>query len=514
MIEHDGLDVVDSGNADRRRRRWPWVAAICIGVLVAAAVVTVPRVRSAYVASNLRWLRDAWASAESYDDARTQALSKVASRIVTGDEPVLGEAITAVDREQSMAVRTIAVRIAHHHTGAADVTKLRDRMVAALRAHAEELTADAAAPDARVGVAPTVTGEWLKQSSDVDRLLSTVLATHKVSASPHITALSFHGADAAVTRLSAITDLPMTGMLLISTSDRTNLLDLPSGQLRRHVTEIPAGTPPDGVIGTTAYFTDQDRGGDIVMVELLDGRTHRIHHVQSTFPSTSPAPDALLWLSLDNGSIEQVDQHGRVVIPPHKLPPAVAAEIHTDQPLISSATDDAVVVSAAADPPAGIVAWRPRTGQFRTYQDCPVALAASGRLLLRATTCFPTRGLTLGDPFHSGQPIVVPAPFNYADGAALSPNARYLALGLRTGHAEVVNPTHLGVLDRTTGRWTVIPTDAFITRWSSDGRFLYLNHFGGANGNGGATQVWTFGLPRPVTLRLPSDVQGIFPVTG
>jgi hypothetical protein len=120
----------------------------------------------------------------------------------------------------------------------------------------------------------------------------------------------------------------------------------------------------------------------------------------------------------------------------------------------------------------------------------------------------------VGDPLlGGGRTIVPPRGFVFDQGLAITADGGHVAMGLRGAGAHRVSPGALGVFDLHSGRWTITPTETVIVdQWAADGRHLYLT----TEPVDGYVRfaVWSYSDPRVRYLRLPRDVQNIWPVPG
>jgi hypothetical protein len=475
------------------------MAAIVVAALVAAAVVLVPRIRAVDVAGNLRWLRDNWATAETFDSARTTAVLVVRSRAVPGDQVVYRSAIVAVDDEEAAALSRMTSGIRHHGTGAADVRRLRNAMVAALTAELLAVRADASAPDDAIDGISSVAGDWRPQLFAVDSQLASTLSHHHVRSTAHSQLVTFHGAEPALAQLSALVDEPLTGWLIVSGLDpQPDLVHLPDGATRQ-LAQLPSNLP-DGVVGTTAYsYLGPD---DFSLVDVLTGRRLRLRDVREAIATVS----GRFWLELHDGRVEQIDSGGTVTQPPRRPP-------HPGLDLLS-ATDDTIVLGQyGPQAPRDLIAWQPATGRTHRY-GCEYFRAPSHRLVLHQPCTGDPSTFVVGDPLlGGGRTIVPPRGFVFDQGLAITPDGGHVAMGLRGVGAHRVTPGALGVFDVHSGRWTITPTETVIVdQWAADGRQLYLT----TEPVDGYVRfaVWSYSDPRVRYLRLPRDVQNIWPVPG
>jgi hypothetical protein len=501
VIESGGLDVLETRGGDGPRRRWPWVAALACGVLIAAAVVEVPRLRAANVTSNLRWFRDTWASAETYDAARSNALNAVLIHTVPGDEAIYRSAVVAVDHQELTVLSHVTAQVARHGAGAGDVTRLRARMVSALRSEAAAVTADPPATKVSLHSLAGIPGRWTQEFLDVDQLLFRTLTRHRVSATSHPTAMTFTAGDKAAALLRHVIDQPLSGWVVVSGPELpAELIRLPDGATRALPQLPPNG--PDGVIGTTAYYFDvRAQEERLVLVGLLDGKIHTIRHVRGF----AGAGTDHLWLQLDGGTVEQVDLDGRVTVQPHRAPPNV---------VLVAATESAVLMTSAGDPPVPTIAWEPTTGRTHRYSTCTQFRPATRTavLVLNVSCDFESSTVTFAEPLTGNGPkLKAPRGYVFVDDVRLSPDGRRLAVSLQHPSTRDASPTHLGVLDLRTHKWTLIRTDANIRGWSKDSAFVFLS---AQSDNSVRLLVWSDAVPRPTYLRLPSDAENFWLVPG
>ncbi|MFL6238435.1 MAG: hypothetical protein ACJ735_02925 [Actinomycetes bacterium] len=502
MTEQGGLDVIEAGGGGGApRRRWPWAIAAGTALVVAAAVVVVPRIQSANTASNLRWLRDAWATGTSYDGARATALDAVFARTVHGDEVIFGGAQRSVDDEETAALQGLISRSRRHSTGSPDITHLRDEMTATWRDEVAAVAADAAARPATPLVAvPEVTGSWRTRAAGVDRLLAVVLAKHHVAEVARASKVRFAGGEPALARLRNVIDRPVSGSLLVSGPELDpELVDLPHGRSVHSVPLLAHNAEAD-VFGTTAYYFDNRLGsGQLVLVGLLTGQVHRVHDVRET----ATTPSGRMWVALDDGAIEQIDGDGRRIEPPRQPPfPGV----------MQAATDDVIILSPLAGTGA-TTAWQPATGRTHRYGGCPAFVAASRHHVL-IVQCANVDAFFFSDPLHpTATPIRLPPGMSFLEGITLSPDERYLALGLRrqSQHSVEAGPEYLAVLNLRTKKWTLTQTPSRVGTWSASGDDLFL-HDANTERAETALQVWSYADPVVRDLRLPRAASNATPV--
>ena len=240
-----------------------------------------------------------------------------------------------------------------------------------------------------------------------------------------------------------------------------------------------------------------------MLVPLLGGRAHRLAHVVEALPS----PAGRLWLTLDDGTVEQVDGNGRITVPPRK-PPGPSK--------ILAATDTVVFLGIFADPPGPTVAWNPRSGRTASYGACMRVLAAAKNLILRAPDCAAEYStLQLADPLRpGGRLITLPSGFVFLERAELSPDGRHLATGLAAAGSGGSDRASLGVLDLATGRWTLTATDSTVRAWSADGTRLFLED-NLSDAPISPLQTWALNDPVVRDMRLPGATRAMpIPAVG
>ncbi|MDX6286797.1 MAG: hypothetical protein QOG53_2282 [Frankiales bacterium] len=500
MIGTGGPDVIETSNADVRRRRWPWLAAGLAAVVALAVVLVAPRVQSHRTASDVRWLRDRWVEIGRYDDARQRVLTTIAAMAGRGDEALVRQGIAAIDHEVAAPLHGLADHVTRHSATGADVRRLRDEISHFASVAAAQLDDEARSPQSTIN--PAATSFSLLMFDTFNRVVEDLASTarkHGVSMTSHASIPPLRSTDGILARLARIVDGPVVGELLVVTPVDRRVLDLSTGRLLRTIPAVgnaPGEFDSNEVVGNAIWSLAANHR--LVLTSLADGSRHQVANIEVVASTIG----GHLWVVRTDGRMMQIDTAGRVLVSPRKPPRS---------PLQFIIGSDRWVAFGSGEGTDTWVYWDPRTGttvQHRACQDVPIV---TPRLFVYPNHCSypkPADGIDLFDP-DTGQSraVKLPRDYTYEGGrTAASLDGRHLALRLSS---QQVNSA-LAVLDVSTGRWQINEGVGEPMTWSADGKRLFITDVGGdvqATSNLG---TWTLADPVVRGLRIKGSDPGAF----
>jgi hypothetical protein len=464
-----------------------WLSWGALAVVVVAALV-VPAARTKLADHAAAWLRTEWALSTSYDDARFAAIEVVDNRAGVLDDPVVESAARATDTEEADALRRIASAMAGHRMWSTEGDHARDAAVASVRDQIAALRRDAQSrhPSTTFLVAP---GHDRLASRATARI--NALAKHAgLRPEKQAPAVTLRPDQAALSRLSRLTDFATGLSLLLSGPEQLEIVDLDTG--RRTTLRTPDG---EGDIQAWA--------GRIMVVnphgvDAYDASGHLTTHFADDNAEVLSRSGPTLWLGGQRG-VRQFAANGRPLTPWIAPPPGRSPVV---------ATGNAVVTFHVMDG-SGIVAelWTPTTGAIRKLPStCLDNWAVASRTIV-PLPCGGDRAVTTVDAVTGElRGIRLPGPVDESAAETfnpLSPN----------GHVLTVTLAHLGLrsglLDLRTGRYLPAPGGSSLTpaAWSVDGRWVLLadgSSFG--NGRKPGLALWRPDDGRTTSVRLaPGD---------
>lgn len=494
MTETLGWGDVDV-EAPRRRRvsaRLLWLVAI----VVVAVIVLVPPARGHFASSAAGWLQQQWATAQAYDDSRTEIEAVVVQRLGIGDQRALVQVVQALDREEASRLAAIARAIGSHRSWSGDVARTMRAARQAVAAEAHDLLRDSqqAAPSIEaLGYPPLAISDTTQdQLRAAGALVAAAARRHHADATRHPSA-RLTSADRISAALQRVTDEPVDAAIVLASGGSGQVWDLRTG---RQVREV--GGPDDMGLAAIGGALMVDTGRGRVLVSSNGTRSAPLPETPNGY---LPAGGSGLWDMTGEGTAQRYDLSGRRVGPAYPLPPR-------SLPGSFTATADAIVVEVE-DFTVGrstAVAWFPGTGrEVPIVGSCDDSFSA-GEHAIAFFNCFRQQIEVLDLRTRRASWIAVPRRFSVVSSPTISPDGTRVAVELSPPDvpADDTSALRLAVGDVSSGRLTQLPRAAYPLQWSADSSLLLANAPDGATSSGVAPLAyWRPGMQDLAAIRLP-----------
>lgn len=443
------VELLEQGSDERPvRRRWPWG----VGVLAVAAVLLAGPGWSAWNDHQRHEIAHAWAMRAAYDDARSNALQKMAEHAVPGDDGVYAAAVRGLDREEAAHLRDLLSDLPRHllrGSGGA----MREAVAAALRAERQELLTPR---PVNVGEQPlpAVTSTTLRL---VDRATK-LTGTTRASAPPQ----TAHAADAAIARFQHYLDTSVGGaQLLVDTTAGMQLLDIDASQ--------NDSTPPYGLLPGQSPAVIAQPGwlvltGDVMRAVDEDGSSHAL----PLGPYAVPGPtQSTVWTS-DLRQAVLTNRQGQHVEGPVTLPTGTTGMV--------GAWGSDLVLRRQVGGSSDVVVWDTKRAVTTRLLPGDCGLAMTGKWLVSHSCNEFSTTVRLTNVDTGQQRLFDMGGQWVAYTGSFSPDGRWLALWLSSYYGE---GTKLSMLDLRDGQLQDIRLSGTVggggpIAWSPDSQHAFV----------------------------------------